>query len=100
MQEERRVANGTEERKPSRPVACGENEDSLRPRGELWSRSRRGRPSSRHLDLRGVEDPLEDFVHLVNSVPDPPLFQASREEDGDLKPDLECLFPGARELAI
>lgn len=100
MQEERSVANGTEERESSWPVTCGQSEDSSRARGELRSGSRRGRPSSRHLDLWGFEDPLEDFVHLVNSVPDPPLFQASREEDGDLKPDLECLFPGARELAI
>ena len=68
MQEERSVANGTPKREPSGPVACGENEDSSRARGELRSRGRRGRSPSGNLDLRGFEDPNENFVQLVNSV--------------------------------
>ena len=68
MQEERSVANGTPKREPSGPVACGENEDSSRARGELRSKGRRGRSPSGNLDLRGFEDPNENFVQLVNSV--------------------------------
>jgi hypothetical protein len=64
-----RRANGTPKREPSRPVACGENEDSARARAELRGRSRRGRSPNRNLDLRGFEDPHEDLVQLVNSVP-------------------------------
>jgi hypothetical protein len=62
-------ANGTPKREPSGSVACGENEDSSRARGELRSRGRRGRSPSGNLDLRGFEDPNENFVQLVNSVP-------------------------------
>jgi hypothetical protein len=40
--------------KPSGPVACGENEDSSRARGELRSRGRRDRSPSGNLDLRAV----------------------------------------------
>ena len=68
MQEERSVANGTPKREPSGPVAWGENEDSLRARGELRGRGRRDRSPSGNLDLRGFEDPDENFVQLVNSV--------------------------------
>ena len=71
MQEERSIANGTPKRESSGPVACGENEDSLRARGELRRRGRRGRPPSGNLDLWGFEDPNENFVQLVNSVPTP-----------------------------
>ena len=69
MQEERRVANGTEKRKPSGPFAYGENEDSPFARGELRSSGCRDRSPSGHLDLRCFEDPDENFVYLVNSVP-------------------------------
>jgi hypothetical protein len=69
MQEERSVANGAEERKPSGPFTCGENEDSSWTRGELRSRGCRDRSPSGNLDLRGLEDFKENFVHLVNSVP-------------------------------
>jgi hypothetical protein len=71
MQEERSVANGTPEREPSGPVACGENEDRSWARGELRSRGRRGRSPSGNLDFQGFEDPNENFVQLVNSVPHP-----------------------------
>jgi hypothetical protein len=64
-----RVANGTPKRESSRPVACGENEDSSRARGELRSGGRRGRSPSGNLDLRGFEDSDENFVQLVNRVP-------------------------------
>ena len=79
MQEERRVASGTEERKPSGPFACDENEVSPFARGELRSRDCRDRPPSGNLDLRSFEDPNEDFVHLVNSVPDRPTPTARPE---------------------
>ena len=68
MQEERSDANGTPKRESSGPVTYGENEDSSRARGELRSRRRRDRSSSGNLDLRGFEDPNENFVQLVNSV--------------------------------
>jgi len=71
MQEERSIANGTPKRESSGPVACGENEDSSSARGELRSRSRRGRSPSGNLDLWGFEDPNENFVQLVNGVPNP-----------------------------
>ena len=71
MQEERSVANGTPKRESSGPVTCGENEASSRARGELRSRGRRGRSPSGNLDLRGFEDPNENFVQLVNSVSHP-----------------------------
>ena len=54
------------------PVACGENEDSSKARGESRSRGRRGRSPSGNLDLRGFEDPVKNFVQLVNSVPSLP----------------------------
>ena len=38
MQEERSVADGAEEQKPSGPFTCGENEDSSGTRGELRNR--------------------------------------------------------------
>jgi hypothetical protein len=69
MQEERSIPNGTPEWEPSGPVACGENEDSSRARGELRSRGRRDCSPTGNLDLRGFEDPDENFVQLVNSVP-------------------------------
>ena len=69
MQEERRVANGTEKRKPSGPFAYGENEDSSFARGESRSSGCRDRLPSGNLDLRRFEDPDENFVYLVNSVP-------------------------------
>src|SRR4029077_10429014 len=71
MQEERSIANGTPKRESSGPVACGENEDSSRARGELRRRGRRSRSPSGNIDLRGFEDPDENFVQLVNSVPNP-----------------------------
>ena len=71
MQEERSDANGTPKRESSGPVTYGENEDSSRARGELRSRGRRGRSPSGNLDFRGFEDPNENFVQLVNSVPQP-----------------------------
>ena len=78
MQEERRVANGTEKRKPSGPFTYGENEDSSFARGELRSRGCRDRSPSGNLDLRRFEDPDENFVHLVNSVPTPSGWRAKR----------------------
>ena len=75
MQEERSIANGTPKRESSGPVACGENEDSSRARGKLRSRGR-GRSPSGNLDLRGFEDPNENFVQLVNGVPQPGPLEA------------------------
>jgi len=75
MQEERSIANGTPKREPSGQVACGENEDSSRARGKLRSRGR-GRSPSGNLDLRGFEDPNENFVQLVNGVPQPGPLEA------------------------
>ena len=75
MQEERSIANGTPKREPSGLVACGENEDSSRARGKLRSRGR-GRSPSGNLDLRGFEDPNENFVQLVNGVPQPGPLEA------------------------
>ena len=79
MQEERSVANGVEERKPSGPFTCGENEDNSWARGELWSSSCRDRSPSGNLDLRGFEDSNENFVHLVNSVPSLPCEMAGAD---------------------
>ena len=76
MQEERSVANGTPKRELSGLVACGENEDSSRARGELRSRGRRGRSPSGNLDFLGFEDPNENFVQLVNGVPQPGPLEA------------------------
>jgi hypothetical protein len=50
-------------------VACGENEDSSRDRGELRDTGHRGRSPSGNLDLWDFEDPNENFVQLLNSVP-------------------------------
>src|SRR4029434_7588153 len=63
MQEEQSITNGTPKRESSGPVACGENEDSSRARGELRGRGRRGRSPSGNLDLWGLEDSDENFVH-------------------------------------
>src|SRR5439155_23517124 len=56
-------------------LACRENEDSSRARGELRNRGRRGRSASVNLDFRGFEDPNENFVQLVNSVPHPSFLK-------------------------
>jgi hypothetical protein len=71
IQGNRRVAtSGTPKRQSSGPVACGENEDSSRARGEL-----RGRVAevARQVGIstRGFEDPNENFARLVNGVPSP-----------------------------
>ena len=47
-----------------RPIKA---KDSSRARGELRSKGRRGRSPSGNLDLRGFEDPNENFVQLVNT---------------------------------
>jgi hypothetical protein len=73
MQEERSIANGTPKRESSGPVACGENEDSSRARGELRNRGCRDRSPSGNLDLWSFEDPDENFVQLINSVPITPI---------------------------
>ena len=65
------VGNGTPKREASGPVACRENEDSLRARRESRSKGRRGRSPSGSFDLRGFEDSVKNFIHLVNSVPVP-----------------------------
>ena len=71
MQEERSVTNGISKRQSSGPVACGENEDSSRARGELRLGVAEGRSPSGNFYLRGFEDPNENFVQLVHSVPVP-----------------------------
>ena len=69
MQEERSIANGTPKREPSGPVACGENENRSRARGELRSRGGRGRPPSGNLDLRGFEDPNQEVCPISQQRP-------------------------------
>ena len=41
---------------------------------ERFASMRRGRSPSGNFDLRGFEDPDENFVELVNSVPHPGRF--------------------------
>src|SRR4029453_19155087 len=76
MQEEQSITSGPPKRESSGPVACGENEDSSRARGELRGRGRRGRSPSGNLDLWGLEDSDENFVH--SSQQRPVLYISSR----------------------
>ena len=69
MQEERSVANGTPKRESSGPVAGGENEDS---RGLVENYGVGVAEVARQVGISTsavFEDPDENFVQLVNSVP-------------------------------
>src|SRR5437899_2340574 len=88
MQEERSVANGTPKRESSGPVAGGENEDSRGLVKNYGVKVRRGRSASVNLDFQGFEDPDENFVQLVNSVP--PLLPPSQQFDVRIYCDGAC----------
>ena len=50
-------------------VAFGASQDSSRARGELRNKDCRDRSPSGNFDLRSFEDPDENLVQLVNSIP-------------------------------
>ena len=77
MQEERSVANGTPKREPSGPVVCGEKSPkTVRVLVENYGvRTAEMSSPTGNLDLRGFEDPDENFVQLVNSVQIRPVLK-------------------------
>ena len=79
---------------------CGENEDSSRARGELRSKGRRGRSPSGNLDLRGFEDPNENFVQLVNNVPPVPRLAESIYSKPSEQPKTACQVKWTAPLAL